>query len=416
LAYFDRDWWRQSSNSQDGLHAGCNPTLTIDGVSATITQHRLAGRAIDPSTQVPCAQGRLRSYTTYGLEPRLTLAHDHGRVLAGIKLHREEQERLQVNAGSALGRSGAVVEDNLRESRVLSAFLGHEFEWGALSALPVLRHERIDAERRNRLNGTVGLRRFTATLYGLGLRYRIDARTGLFASLHRGFAPPRVEDLIGGTGTVTDVDPERSVNLELGFRTATDFGLSLEAALFRNDFANLIAVGSIAGGGTPLSEGEALFAGFELDARWDLPAGWFARLAYAYLPTAEQSTPFINVATRQPIAGSAAGLRQPYAPRHSGALSFGYATEHWDLSLEAQHLGRQYTDFANTVAVSADGQRGVIGGTTVYNLATNIRLGEQIGAFVAVKNLGDKVYVTDRTRGIQVGQPRLLQLGLRYGF
>ena len=37
-------------------------------------------------------------------------------------------------------------------------------------------------------------------------------------------------------------------------------------------------------------------------------------------------------------------------------------------------------------------------------------------AFVTVKNLADKVYIVDRTRGIQVGSPRLVQAGLTVAF
>ena len=36
--------------------------------------------------------------------------------------------------------------------------------------------------------------------------------------------------------------------------------------------------------------------------------------------------------------------------------------------------------------------------------------------FVTGKNLFDKDYITDRTRGILTGMPRLVQVGVRYDF
>jgi Fe(3+) dicitrate transport protein len=42
------------------------------------------------------------------------------------------------------------------------------------------------------------------------LSHRANESLTLFASVHRGFAPPRVEDVIGNTGNVVDLDPEYS--------------------------------------------------------------------------------------------------------------------------------------------------------------------------------------------------------------
>lgn len=60
------------------------------------------------------------------------------------------------------------------------------------------------------------------------------------------------------TGSV-EINPEESVNLEIGFRSELVRGLAINSTYFRNDFSNLIAVGSVAGGDNPLAEGEALF-------------------------------------------------------------------------------------------------------------------------------------------------------------
>jgi len=413
---FDRDWWRQSSNSQDGQHGAGALTYTIDGVTATFLQHRLAGRRVNPDTQFPNAQGRLRSYVTWGLEPRLSRPNAAGEFQAGLKFHREEQDRRQVNASSPTGRTGTLAEDNLRETTAWSAFAAQRLNLGAFTLTPILRYEAMDFDRVNRLNGVAGTSSLDRLLPGLGATWRIDADTTVFASIHRGFAPPRVEDLIGGTGTATDVEAEDSINLEAGLRTQLRPGLDLQASVFRYDFDNLIAVGSIAGGGTPLSQGEALFQGAELGVQARLDGGFRSRLAYTWQATAEQRTPFINVASKTAIPGSVAGNRQPYAPEHLLTVAVGWSGGAFDLELEAQHVGKQFTDFANSLAPTADGQRGEIAGSTVWNASINYRANANFSLFATVKNLADKTYITDRTRGIQVGMPRLLQVGARYTF
>ncbi len=416
-ATFDRDWWRQSSNSTDGQHAGCNTSFVIDGVSATFTEHRLAGRQVNPDTQFNCNQGRLRYYETWGIEPRLTLQHGMGEFQAGVKAHFEEQDRKQTNGASPTARSGVTVENNLRNTDAYSAFVANRFDFGPVSVTPIVRYEHIDGERTNRLTGASGSTTVTATTPGIGVTWNPAKHLTVFSSLHKGFAPPRVEDLVGGTGTVTDVDHEESTNFELGLRSQPAPWASVQAAYFRNDYDNLIAVGSIAGGSTPLSQGKALFEGLELAAGAEMKNGLYGRMAYTWLPTADQETPFRRVDTQAVVPGSAAGNRQPYAPEHTLTTAVGYATGPLRAEIEAQHVDEQFSDFANTVAPAANGQTGIIDGYTVWNASLNYQLQPKGAAlFLTGKNLADKTYIVDRTRGIQVGMPRLVQVGVEYAF
>jgi Fe(3+) dicitrate transport protein len=246
------------------------------------------------------------------------------------------------------------------------------------------------------------------------MTWNLQKNMTLFGSLHKGFAPPRVEDLIGNTGTVTEVGSEKSTNLELGVRSQPTDGVSLQAAYFRTRFDNLIASGSIAGGSTPLSQGKALFQGLELAADVRAKSGLFSRLAYTWVPTAEQTTAFRNVANNALVGVQ--GNRQPYAPKQTLTAAAGYSLGAWHAELEVQHVGKQFSDFANTQNPSADGQRGQISAYSAFNAALNYRIDKALSVFLVTKNLTDKTYIVDRTRGILVGQPRLVQVGLRYGF
>ncbi len=202
----------------------------------------------------------------------------------------------------------------------------------------------------------------------------------------------------------------------LGART------SFEAALFRNDFRNQIAVGSIAGGSTPLAEGETTYAGAELLLNWDgkdlVASGRpYANLALTALPTARQDAPLTAVATGLPVGGSATGKRLPYAPRWTATARVGWQQGAWDVSAEVQSVSEQFSDFANTQSPVASGQGGVVAGWAVWNLTVNwIPSDRGWSAFAALKNAGDRDYIVDRTRGILTGSPRQFVAGMRYAF
>ena len=397
---FDRDWWRQASNSQDGQCAALNPS-------------RLAGVAINPDT-CNSIQGRLRSYETWGIEPRITVTHSLGEFQAGARVHFEEQHRKQINGTSPTARSGTLVENNLRNTSAYSGFMANRFDVGKFSITPIARYESIKAERNNLLTAQTGENNVYAFTPGIGATWNPTETLTIFTSLHKGFAPPRVEDLIGNTGTVTDVNYEKSKNFELGFRAQPTKRVSVQGAYFRNDYDNLIAVGSIAGGSTPLSQGKALFEGIELAANAEFSNGLFSRLALTWLPNAEQTEAFSNVSTGETVGSK--GKRQAYAPEETLTAAVGYEIGAFKGEVEAQYIGKQYSDFANTLAPTTDGQKGEISAYTVWNAALNYRFDKALSAFVTGKNLLDKTYVVDRTRGILVGMPRLIQVGVKYAF
>lgn len=409
---FNRDWWRQSSTTTD----------TQGGEAGTAFRDaRLAGVRVDVDN-LNSIQGRLREYTTWGVEPRLTITHSalgaSGRLEAGVKAHFEYQNRKQINGTSPTARTGTVVEDNRRETKAYSAVLANRISFSDWAITPGLRYEHIDAFRTNRLTGGLsGSDNFGKWIPSLGATWKPSYEFTVFAGVHRGFAPPRTEDIIDGSGASTEVDPEESTNWELGARIQPSSAGLIQATLFRNDFKRLTAVGSIAGGGTPLSQGEALFQGLELSANFGLFGGFHLDGAYTWLPDAEQTAPFTQVVNDAVVSGSTRGNRQPYAPEHLLAAAAGYAGGRLSAQIEAVHVSAQFSDFANTVAPTADGQRGKIEPYTLWNATLNFQLKETPTTFfISVKNLSDKTYIVDRTRGIQVGSPRLVQIGSSYAF
>lgn len=419
---FSRDWWRQSSNTLDNQ------------CGAGFTQARLNGQAVNVDA-CNSAQGRLREYYSYGIEPRLRV-NWQGFGLAneldfGLRAHFEDQDRRQINATAPAGRSGTLVEDQTRNTSAYSVFAMNKFIFGTVAITPGVRYEHITNERQNRLNGSSGSASLGQVIPSLGGTWQAAPSTTLFAGVHRGFAPPRTEDLIvvaTPTATYTEVGAEKSWNYEVGVRSTPITGLDVQATVFRNDFDRLIAVGSIAGGSTPLSEGQALFQGAELSGRFGAKNGFYSTAAITWLPTAEQTTAFTQVSNGAAISGSVTGNRLPYAPRQQATLGLGYMTgAGLDMNVELVHVGEQFADFGNIgdAATSAlltpdqqrSGQFGKIDSYTVYNATVNYRLPQyRVTLFLAVKNIANDVYIVDRTRGILPGMPRLIQAGLRYDF
>ena len=397
---FDRDWWRQASNSQDGQCAALNPS-------------RLAGIAINPDS-CNSIQGRLRSYETWGIEPRITVTHSLGEFQAGARIHFEEQNRKQINGTSPTARSGTLAENNLRNTSAYSGFIANRFEIEKFSITPIARYESIKAQRINELTGVSGETSVYAFTPGIGATWNPNKNMTIFTSLHKGFAPPRVEDLVGSTGTATDVEKENSKNFELGLRSQPMTGVSVQAVYFRNAYDNLIAVGSIAGGSIPLSQGKALFEGLELAANIDFANGIFSRLALTWLPTAEQTEAFSNVSTGA-VVGSQ-GKRQAHSPENTVTAAVGYGLDAFKFEIEAQYIGSQFSDFANTVSPDTTGQLGEIAAYTVWNASINYQYDKALSGFITGKNLMDKTYIVDRTRGILVGMPLLIQVGMKYAF
>jgi Fe(3+) dicitrate transport protein len=409
--YFNRDWWRQSSNSGQRPNDASDPAC---------------GGMANLSTT--CGnEGRLRQYWTAGVEPRLTLAlpaiGEAAEAVFGARFHVEEQYRVQVNGDTPRARTpgtgvnGGIREDNTRDVEAMSAFAQARFPIGRFAVAPGVRYEHVRYRRENALNGAVGRETLEQFIPGIGLTWAAADDVTLFAGAHRGFAPPRTEDIISATGGSVDLDAELSWNYELGVRADLPGAQQLELTAFRLDFENQIVPASLAGGigSTLTSAGETLHQGAELAWRIDRERV-YARLAWTWLGDAEyRSTRFSAVPGFTNV--SVTGNRLPYAPEQLGHATLGV---NFPFSLRAQVEGTytspQFTDDLNSIPISANGQRGRIGGYTVWNVTAEYTPVDAWSFYVSGKNLTDKLYIADMTRGLVPGVPRLVQVGAEYRF
>jgi Fe(3+) dicitrate transport protein len=309
-------------------------------------------------------------------------------------------------------------------------FLQNRFAGERLSFTPGIRVERIHYERTNNLaNGGAGVTGSTALTQfvpGLGVAYSLRDDLTVFGGVHRGFAPPRTEDVINNTtGGAIELDPELSWNYEFGMRGRLHPSAGLEATFFTMDYENQIVPASLAGGvGALLTNGgQTLHRGVEFAGRVDLGTALgthhnvYVRSAYTYVPVAKfAGTRFSSVGGFTTV--SVTGNRLPYAPRHLVNTSVGYThPSGWDALIEAIYVGDQFGDDLNTVAPTPDGQRGLIPASATWNSTVNYTVAPiRTTVFVTVKNLLNRTYIVDRARGILPSSPRLVQGGLKIQF
>lgn len=453
--YFERDWWRQSSNSLQRPNDASDPAC--GGMANLLTT---------------CGnEGRLRSYDTYGAELRAVVDHAilglglGGETEIGLRAHRDEQRRRQWNADTPRGRTpgtgvnGGVRENQKRLATALSAFVQSRLDLGPLSVQPGVRMEFIDYVRRDigtsrivagRPTGEIvqaprGDATLSQVIPGIGATLRLAEGVSLYGGVHRGFAPPRVEDIITASGGSVDLDAELSWNYELGVRGVAVRGLSFDLTAFRMDFDNQIVPASVAGGvGAVLtSAGRTQHRGLEgslkLSSRG---AGWtdegldlFARTAVTWVeraryastriatpPCFDGATPGTPVLTgRGPVPCGrpldVEGNRLPYAPEWIWSAAVGAEVGWVTGQVEVQGQSSLFADDVNLVPVTPDGQRGRVPGWAVVNAAVTLAPPEwPVRLFFTAKNIGDKLYIADRARGILPGTPRLFQGGVEWRF
>jgi Fe(3+) dicitrate transport protein len=418
--WFDRDWWRQSSNSAQRPSDASDP---------------LCGGMANLNTT--CGnEGRLREYHVYGLETRLAwrgpLLGADADIEAGLRYQSERQNRLQVNGDTPTARTPGVTanagvrEDNLRNINAWAAHLAVALRYGPLTVSPGIRFEQIEYDRLNRRTGARGEADLSEVIPGLGLTYALSDESAVFAGVHRGFSPPGVADIVTDAGGSVDLDAEESLNWELGWRGALTPGLEAEATYFLMDFENQIVPASIAGGvgATLTSAGQTRHSGLELALHGSLRDmglmrrdDVFFRSALTWLEDASyEGERFSNVSGFGTTLVT--GNRLPYAPEWLFTAAAGYSWQ--DIvtaELEYVFVDEQFSDDLNTITPIANGQRGLIEAQHTVNAAVNYTPGGgDITLYATVKNVFDELYIVDRTRGILPNTPRLFQVGISARF
>ncbi len=414
--------------SWTNIIAAVNNGDSLGGLEASQLQEILDGADTLPgSIQV---RNNARKYYSRGVQAVFDTTLQGGSTAhilqAGLRFHKDQEDRLQrndnyqqrngqltLNEYGLQGNAG----NRVQNARAWAAYIYDRIEWNNWTLTPGLRYENIDLDRTrwntksddpasrdpdnfrdSRENSVV------VWLPGMGALYALNTATRIVGGVHKGFAVP---------GNSPGVDPEESINYELGVRHETG-RINLEAMFFFNDYKNLVGVCTNSSG-SDCNPGDAFngqgvhVPGFEFttSTSLDVSAGWQVplQLTYTWMKAEFQSSFdsefFGDVAKGDPV---------PYVPKNQLWASAGLQGGPWSFYLSANYVQAVCTE-------ARCGQYEKTDSSTIFDLAAHYRINDNWELYAVAENLTDKMYIAARDPyGARPNKPRTLMFGTRFDF
>lgn len=231
----------------------------------------------------------------------------------------------------------------------------------------------------------------TTPVAGLVFAPRDDLR--VYVSSGRGFETPTFNELAyradGGAGLAFDLQPATSRNLELGAKWRSSGGAAVEAALFRADTDDELAVARNSGGRSSYRNvGRARRQGAELSAQLPLADAWSLQLAATWLDAHfRDAFPVCAGTCTTPGDTVVAGTRIPGVPRRFGQARLRWRGAAWDAAVEASAVGAVTAD--DRGSASAPGY-GLLHAEASRSWATGQG---RLRGFARIDNLFDRRYI-----------------------
>ena len=381
---------------------------------------------------------RPRSYTYWGIEPRLDFSHNlfgmESDAVIGFRYHEEDISRNQYRGDTAAFQSlsyakanSTIREDVQIDVEAKSYYAQNTFHVGDWAITPGLRFEDMKIKTDVRRAGGKAVNKKvtnnqTELLPGFGVAWNGIDNTTVFAGVHKGFAPPRPDrDLdpvkLNALG-IDKTSPEKSTNWELGVRSKYFKGVSFESTLFHTKFDDVVVN---SGSGTFDNAGESAMSGLEFAGRVDF--GTIYNTSHNIYALASYTNLFTAKFKKDALAeGVVSGARLPYAPRQLASLSIGY--QHpvgIDARVGVDYISSQEPDaWTNTLtgnAATLTGLTGDIPSYSLFNASVNYKpVGSKMTYFVSGHNLTDKEYLASRVDGMSAGRGRQVFGGVRFDF
>jgi Fe(3+) dicitrate transport protein len=440
---FVRDWWRENSSV---VQANTLPEYSDASTDAFVRIGTGTNRA------------RLREFHVYGINPRLVFSARTGSIghelEGGLSLHAETFYDVEIDTNRPDARpsdfaaasyteisdpNGRKRKNDELNATALAGYVQNRFTVGDLSITPGVRVERYTQQRINKYDLSVrqdihevAENTTVEILPGAGFTYNLPAVT-LFGGIQTAFVPlptsAAFADLVDEAGVIVsdDLRSERSLNMELGVRTAGHLPFSLEAAVFNNEVSNMIAAGRNAGFQPIIDNlGQVRYQGVEAAATLDLsrlaalPAGLSVDGALT-LMRSEILQGLMDEAGN-PTGVDIAGNTAPYAPEMLYTLGLtARPLAGLDVRATYSFVGEQFADFNNTVAETPQGDNGLLPSYGFLDATVRYTVqGTGLSVLVAAKNLTNEVYRGSRmhraSSGIFPGGFRQVNVGIEWNF
>ncbi|MCF6349315.1 MAG: TonB-dependent receptor [Flavobacteriaceae bacterium] len=374
-----------------------------------------------------------RTYYAKGIQTVLGFNFETNKIShnidLGIRIHQDQINRFQWvdeyamdNGMMELTKAGihGTESNRIETANAIATYLQYKLRIGKFTATPGIRYENISSARDDygkedpdRTGVNLSERSNTVDVFipGIGLDYRFNNYLSTFIGIHKGFAPP---------GSKDELEPEKSINYELGTRYAKN-GLSGQAVLFFNNYSNLLGTDLEAAGGGGTNEqfngGAVETKGLEFNLTYDLLSSKNQSvfrlpltIVYTYTDARFQNNFDSDFSGWGEVS---AGDQFPYLANNQFTIMLGL--EHHKFSL---NLSGRYTDEMRT----APGQGKIPSNEKtdsyfVIDASANYNLNKNISLFVNTTNLTDQVYVVARRpAGLRPGMPRAFNFGLKANF
>jgi Fe(3+) dicitrate transport protein len=381
---------------------------------------------------------RNRYFDVAGVESRATWNYGlgegaEGELLAGARVHTEVFKNQRIDGQNGGSLTGVIRDDERYYGNALAMYALNRFMMldGALRVSPGARVEVLSGQRKiyrqrdengtpTDLRGPIDETTVTAAFIpGLGVSYDVLDELTVYAGAHRGFSPPRTQDAITPEGDVLELEPEYSINYELGARGGMEDWLTGEVTGFLLDFSNQIIEPTEASGAVTtglVNAGQTTHVGAEVSVTYD---------ALRQLDVGGMSMPLtVNYTLTRATFGEGwtddiAGNALPYAPNHLLNVVLDYVHP---IGASAQvsgtYVGAQFADKFETAEATLDGTNGEL--PAYFTLDARLAYTHapwDLTVFASGKNLTGDVYIASRRpRGIQPGGFRTLMGGVDWSF
>lgn len=233
-----------------------------------------------------------------------------------------------------------------------------------------------------------------------GVLYRLSSQVTLRGSVYRGFRAPTLNELfrpfrVGNI--VTDANPELDAERLWGGEGGLDFHPTGNLLVRFNAFHNSLRdpVSNVTLSVTPeliqrqrQNLGRATIRGVEAEVQWRLRPRWSLNGSYLLSDSRDERT----------------GLRLPQVARNQASVGVDYQGP-IGVSLRGRWVGPQFEDDLNEFR---------LGGFVLFDVQFRRPLNESLELFWAAENLLDRRFAAGRTPVETLGQPRLIQGGLRF--
>ncbi len=372
-----------------------------------------------------------REYQTTGLQTVAnfkfnsnTLKHD---LDLGIRYHEESEDRFHWTDGYTIRDKKLIktssgvpgTQTNLiTNGYTFATYALYNLTYNKLKVSPGMRYESMrftsvdfgtaNPERNATLPTTVNQNNADVVIPGISTLFTFNNNTSIFASVHKGFAPP---------GVKKGQKPEESINFEIGSRYNKN-ALSTEVVFFNNSYSNMLGADTNAVGGTGegdlFNAGKATVTGFEVLIGYDFAATKEFKVPFTFNYTFTQTELKSNFSSGVEAWGNVTvGDEIPYIPKHVFSASLGLENNNFKAYLNARYNGAFRTKSGQGTLV----ENAKINSFLVFDFASSYQINKYLTFNAQILNVLNNKYAVARVpAGLRPGMPFAINTGVTVQF